>query len=373
MNSKNSIKNLLILQKIPNVGPINAKKIIAYCGGVDNVFLKSKKELLTIPGVSNKIVDEIINHQHYQHDIEDEIDFIEKNNLYVYTYLDKGYPDKLKLNEDSPLILFTKNKLNVNNYKIVSIVGTRNASEYGKANCENLIKDLAEYKDIIILSGLAYGIDICAHRAALKYNIPTIAVVAHGLNQIYPKSHYDTAKQMIVQHGNIITEFTSKSNPERENFPKRNRIVAGMSDIIIVIESGVKGGSMITAKLGNDYHKDVFAYPGNINHEFAKGCHQLIKTNRAHLIESANDIIEIMSWQKENDSNNQNNSIQTSLFIELNEEEEKITDCLKNEKLHIDVISNLTGLTQSTLAANLLNLEFQGIVSSLPGKVYKLN
>lgn len=369
MNHKNKIKTLLTLQKIPNIGAINAKKIIAYCGGIEQVFNKSKKELLNIPGISNKIVDAIINHTIYEEEVKEEITFLEKNNLFAYSYLDKEYPNKLKINEDAPLILFTKNKLSINNHKIVSIVGTRNASEYGKSNCEKLIKDLSEIEDIIILSGLAYGIDICAHRAALKHNIPTIAVVAHGLNQIYPKAHYDTAKQIIHQNGNIITEFTSNSNPERENFPKRNRIVAGMSDIIVVIESGVKGGSMITAKLGNDYHKDVFAYPGNIHHEFAKGCHQLIKTNRAHLVESAKDIIEIMTWQKQD---KKVHHIQTSLFTELNDEEKLIMNCLKQEKKHIDIIGHQTGLTQSNLASNLLTLEFKGMIKTLPGKTFEI-
>ena len=352
---------------IPGVGDINGRKLISYCGGVEAVFKEKKTALLKIPGIGSSTVNSIIS-QSVLKRAEEEIAFIEKHRISPLFYLDKSFPRRLNHCADAPLMVYYKGNADLNSEKIVSIVGTRRSTEYGRRICNEIIEELATL-NILVVSGLAYGIDTCAHKAALKNDLNTIGVLAHGLDRLYPADNRNLAKEMGKQ-GGLITEFLSNTNPDRENFPKRNRIVAGLADAVIVIESAARGGALITAGIANSYNRDVFAVPGKLHSKYSEGCNMLIKTNRAALMQSAADVILMMQWQPES----KKPAKQRKLFVELSPDQEKIVEILKeNEETHIDDIVIKSGFTGSKIAAVLLNLEFDGVVSSLPGKMYRLN
>ncbi|MCK4360783.1 MAG: DNA-processing protein DprA [Bacteroidales bacterium] len=351
---------------IPGVGDIVGKKLIAYCGSVEAVFKEKKKLLLKIPGIGKSTVNSIIN-QNILERAEEEIRFIEKYKIDTLFYLDDKYPYRLKQCEDSPMLLFYKGTADLNAPKIISIVGTRKASEYGKEICSSLIEGLIE-QNILIVSGLAYGIDTCAHKTSLESNLKTVGVLAHGLDKVYPQLNKSLAEKML-NNGGLLTEFLSKTTPDRENFPKRNRIIAGLSDAVIVIESAIRGGALITADIANSYNRDVFAVPGRLYDKYSQGCNNLIKTNRAALVQSAEDIKYIMGWEIMKKKTKK----QQRLFIKLSPEEETIVNILKEkQELGIDKISSLSKLSASKVASALLNLEFEGIIKCLPGKVYRM-
>jgi DNA processing protein len=353
---------------LPGIGDIIGKKLIAYCGGVEAVFKQKKSALEKVPNVGPKLVDSILS-QNVLKRAEEEITFIEKHSILPLFYLDKKYPARLKNCADSPLMLYFLGNADLNVPKIVSIVGTRNATDYGKVMCDKIIEGLTPY-DVLVVSGLAYGIDTNSHRAALENKLKTVAVLGHGLDKIYPYANKSLAQKM-VDHGGLITDYLSKTNPDRENFPKRNRIIAGISDATIVIEAGKKGGALITAEIANSYNRDVFSVPGRIGDTFSEGCNFLIKTNKAALVQSADDVAYIMGWELPGVAKK---SRQHELFVVLTEDEEKIVKVLRENDLPgIDKIIQQTGLTTSKVAAALLNLEFQGLLRALPGKVYKLD
>lgn len=353
---------------IPLIGDINAKKLLAYCGSAEAVFQEKKTKLMKIPGIGETIADTVIKSQSVLDRADEEIEFITKNNIEPLFFLDDNYPQRLKNCFDSPIMLYFKGTADLNNQKTIGIVGTRQATEYGKNFCNQLIKDLSVYQPLIV-SGLAYGIDGAAHKAAIDNNIPTVGVLAHGLDIIYPSLHKSMAEKML-KNGGLLTEFLSKSNPDRENFPKRNRIVAGMCDAIIVVESGRKGGALITAEIANNYNRDVFAVPGKINDQHSMGCNFLIKVNKAALIESGADIEYILRWDKEK---SQSKSIQRQLFVELSEDEQTIVNILNEESpCSIDNLCIKANMQSSKVVAALLNMEFSGVVACLPGKQYKL-
>ena len=367
-NMKNSLKYKIALSLIPNIGDIRAKRLVAYCGSVDAVFEEKKSALEKIPGIGSSVANDVLNHTIFDR-AEEEILFIEKNNITPLFYLDKNYPKRLTHCEDSPILLYFKGNTNLNAKKTISIVGTRDATDYGKTICEKLIADLAIHH-VTIVSGLAYGIDICAHRAALENNLPTICALAHGLDKMYPSVHKTTAEKML-ENGGWLSDFTSKTIPDRENFPRRNRIVAGISDATIVIESKKGGGSLITANIANSYNRDVFAFPGKVNDVCSEGCNNLIKQNKAALIQSAADIVYILGWEESKISKN---PIQKQLFVELKAEEEILVTILKeNNSTTIDDLCFAANMPMSKVSALLLTLEFSGIVKSLHGKMYKLN
>lgn len=351
---------------IPGVGDIVGKKLIAYCGSVEAVFKEKKKLLLKIPGIGKSTVNSVINQKILER-AEEEIRFIEKYKIDTLFYLDDKYPYRLKQCEDSPMLLFYKGTADLNAPKIISIVGTRKASEYGKEICSSLIEGLIE-QNILIVSGLAYGIDTCAHKTSLESNLKTVGVLAHGLDKVYPQLNKSLAEKML-NNGGLLTEFLSKTTPDRENFPKRNRIIAGLSDAVIVIESAIRGGALITADIANSYNRDVFAVPGRLYDKYSQGCNNLIKTNRAALVQSAEDIKYIMGWEIMKKKPKK----QQRLFIKLSPEEETIVNILKEkQELGIDKISSLSKLSASKVASALLNLEFEGIIKCLPGKVYRM-
>jgi DNA processing protein len=360
----------IALTLIPHIGDVLAKRLVAYCGSPEAIFKEKKSALEKIPGIGNfhatavlKVEQEIFKRA------EQEIDFIEKNNITPLFYLDKHYPKRLTFCEDSPVMLYFKGNTNFNTEKIISVIGTREPTEYGKKICEQLIADLASY-NVTVISGLAYGIDICAHKAAIENKLPTVAVFAHGLDKIYPATHQSVAQKM-MQNGGCLTDFMSKTIPDKENFPKRNRIVAGISDATVVIESRKSGGSLITADLAGGYNRDVFAFPGRVDDATSEGCNNLIKQNKAALIQSAADLIYLLGWEQVIQPKA---PVQKQLFVELTNEEEQLVGILKEqEQINIDDICFKSKMSMSKVSAMLLTLEFSGIVKSLPGKMYKLN
>ncbi|MEI6750161.1 MAG: DNA-processing protein DprA [Bacteroidales bacterium] len=357
----------IALSLIPGIGDINAKRLVAYCGGVQAVFTERKKALLKIPGIGEATVNSLVSHNVFPR-AEKEMEFIEKYAINHFFFLDEGYPIRLKQCVDSPIMLYFKGNAALNQQRIVSVVGTRRATDYGKHICRDLIEGMASL-GVLVVSGLAYGIDTVAHKSAMDTGLSTIAVLGHGLDRIYPPLNRSLAGR-IVNQGGLLTEFLSESNPDRENFPKRNRIVAGIADATIVIEAGNKGGALITADIANSYNRDVFAVPGRIGDEFSEGCNNLIRTNRAALIHSAKDISYIMNWDISPASSA---SPQRELLLEMTPGEEKIIAILKQHgECAMDMLSAESQLVPSQLASALLNLEFEGIVKCLPGKVFRL-
>lgn len=362
-----SVLHCIALTLIPGVGDIGAKKLVAYCGSPEEIFRAKKNHLLKIPGMGVVTVNSILN-QNVLKRAEQELKFIQKYKIQTYFYLDENYPKRLKHCPDSPIMLYHKGNTDFNSPHVVSVVGTRKATEYGKKITQKIIEELAVHKTTIV-SGLAYGIDICAHKTALHCGIPTVAVLAHGLDRIYPLAHKPIAEKMLEQ-GGLLTEFMSETNPDRENFPKRNRIVAGMVDAVIVIEASITGGALITAEIANTYSRDVFAVPGRLDDTFSEGCNRLIKTNKAALIESVKDIEYLLGWT----TDEKKPKPQQKLFVDLSPEEERLVNMLREKgNTAIDDLSILSEFPMSKVAGLLLNLEFNGVVKSLPGKVYQLN
>jgi len=354
---------------INGIGNNLAKNLVAYLGNEEAVFKEKKHNLSKIPGIGAALAKEIVNHKAALSRAEEEIEFVLKNDIQCLYYTDKNYPFRLKECPDAPLIIYTKCKLNLNDARFVGVVGTRNATEYGREICRNFIAALATVPNVVIISGLAYGIDVCAHKAALDYHVPTIGVIAHGLDMIYPSVHRPVAVRMLEQ-GGLVTEYLSKTNPDRQNFVQRNRIIAGLSDAVVVVESAQKGGALITAELANDYNRDVFAFPGRVNDAWSKGCNALIRSNRASLIDSPDDFIKLMGWEnlpaKKQD-------VQMELFTELSEEEMLIYTAVRKypDGIHVNELSLVSSIPYSKLTSLLLQMEFKALVKCLPGGIYK--
>ena len=363
----NDLVYQIALSLVPNIGDVHAKALVNIYGDAASIFKAKKKELDSIEGIGTVRAKSIKDFTDFSSS-EDEIKFLEKYKITPLFITDENYPKRLLNAYDSPALLYYRGNASLNTSKIISVVGTRNNSDYGKTVCEKFVEDLKS-ENILIVSGLAFGIDTIAHKAALKNNLETVAVLAHGLDRIYPLQNKALAKQ-ITEQGGLLTEFISNTNPDKQNFPKRNRIVAGICDAVIVIESSKKGGSLITAELGNGYNKDVFAIPGRVNDSKSEGCNYLIKNNKAALINSADDFLEMMNWKA---STKQVTKKQRELFIELTPDEKIIVDILQQqENIQIDELYFKSGLSSSAVATALLMLEMQNVVLSLPGKLYKL-
>lgn len=357
----------IALSMIDGVGSVNAKKLIAYTGGVEEVFREKKKNLLKIPGISENMANQIQKAETLKA-AEKELSFISKHGIRTLFYLDEEYPLRLKQCADSPILLYVKGIASLHQEKVISMVGTRSATEYGKMCCEQIIQQLTERKHkVLVVSGLAYGIDIAAHRSALKHKLETIAVLGHGLNLIYPAVHAQYARD-IAEQGALVTEFHSQVTLDKTFFVRRNRIIAGLADATLVIESGEKGGALITAELANSYNREVFAVPGRISDPFSSGCNRLIAENKARILHTVDELENVLGWK----IIEQPRYIQTQLFADLSEEENVILSVIRhhNEML-IDLISLETNIPIHKVSAALLNLEFAGLVKSLPGKRYK--
>jgi DNA processing protein len=359
-----SKRECLALWAVPGIGSITARKLIAYAGSVEGVFGLSKTMLLKIPGIGPQLASAILNSEGFKK-AEDEMAFADKYKINIHTFFDTTYPYRLKQCEDAPLVLFSKGAPINENRKYIAMVGTRNATQYGKDFCERFIEDLSVrgYESVIV-SGLAYGIDIAAHKAALKNKMPTYGVLAHGLDSIYPTQHRKVAAEMMEQ-GGLITEFMQGVFPDKNNFVRRNRIIAGMCDALIVVESDVKGGSLLTAGMANSYNRDVFAVPGRITDKYSSGCNLFIKSNRAALLEKVADLEYQMGWQSSE------KIVQKQLFANFEGEEKVIMDVFETQNnLNIDTICQESGLPMAKVSALLLTLEFAGHIKCLPGKIF---
>ena len=364
----NELLHQLALTLIPNIGDVQAKILVQHFGEVSAIFKAKQSALEKIEGIGIIRAKSIKGFNDF-HIAEKELEFIEKFKIKTFFLTDKDYPKRLLNCYDSPTLLFYKGSADLNASKIVAIVGTRTNTEYGKQFTEKLVKDLSEH-NITIISGLAFGIDAMAHKAALKNGLPTVGVVGHGLNKIYPSDHSGLAKDMIKEGGGILSEFFSGTKPDKHNFPLRNRIVAGISDATVVVETHIKGGSMITGNLANAYNRDVFAVPGRTTDTKSSGCNHLIKYNKAILLTDADELLEVMGWKEKSKTKAKK---QKELFIELTPEEKQVVQLLQAKELvSIDEINLSSGLSSSSVAAAILNLELQNVVASLPGKMYKL-
>jgi DNA processing protein len=367
MFSKNELRCLLALQRVPNLGDASIKKLINHIGSAEGIFKEKIRDLQKIEGISAFRLKDF-SPKIVLDEAEEELKFIAENNIRCHHFLESEYPAGLKHCIDSPIVIFSKGNFNLNNKYVISIVGTRNATSHGKKACETLISELAPLKPVIV-SGFAYGIDIVAHKAALKQGLQTIVCLAHGLNQIYPKTHYKYVPQ-ILENGALFTEFWSSDPFDRTNFLKRNRIIAGMSEATVVIESAEKGGSLVTADIANSYNRDVFAMPGRTTDALSRGCNNLIKTQQAHLLSSAADLVYLMGWDLDK---KRETPVQTELFFNLNEEEERVYNFLRdNEKELLDHISIKCKLPSHKTATVLFNLEIKGLVRPLPGKLFQV-
>ncbi len=365
---ENNLVYKLALSMIPGIGGILARNLVAYTGSVDGVFSESLKSLMQIPGIGEVNARKIKNDNIFRQ-AEKELAFIDKNNIGVLFYSERNYPRRLKNCIDAPVIIYTKGNLNLDEEKVISIVGTRNATDYGKKVCEEIIQQFSERNHkVLVVSGLAYGIDIHAHKSSLKYQISTVGVVGHGLDKLYPSLHAETARKML-ENGGLVSDFPSGTKIDPPNFVRRNRIIAGLADATLVVESGETGGALITAEIASSYNRDVFAFPGRAGDFYSKGCNQLIRKNGASLIENIDDLEYFMGWENKS----KEKAVQSSLFIELNPDEEKVVNLLqKNGELFIDQISAELNFPVSRISALLLNLEFKNVLEALPGKMYRL-
>ena len=362
----NDLLYQIALTLIPNIGCVQAKILIENYNTAENVFKAKKKELSAIENIGLVRANNIKSFEDFEL-AEQEIKFIEKYKIQPLFITDKNYPQRLLHCHESPTLLYYRGNADLNTSKTISIIGTRSNTDYGKQVAEKLINDLKE-SNVLIVSGLAFGIDVIAHKCSLQNELETIAVLAHGLDTIYPRQHKTMAKE-IIQQGGLLTEFRNGEKPDKHNFPKRNRIVAGMADATIVIETAIKGGSMITAELANNYNRDVFAVPGKITDTKSAGCNHLIQNNKAVLFSDTKELMESLGWQSRKISK----KIQTELFIELNDDEKIIISILKEkDTTHIDEINIRSNLSSSSIAAAILNLELQNIITGLPGKMYKI-
>jgi DNA processing protein len=354
---------------IPGIGGALTRQLVSYCGSSENIFKQPKGKLKRIPGIGEVLAETIIN-QNILKEAENELKLAEKYNTQILFYTDQNYPERLKHINDAPALLYYKGNADLNARKIIGIVGTRQATDYGKETVQKILSDLIKH-NVLVISGLAYGIDIAAHKAALTNDQQTVGVMASGIDIIYPAAHKDIAMKML-EKGGLITENKFGSKPDAPKFPARNRIIAGMCDAIIVAEAAEKGGALITADLANGYDREVFAVPGNLGLKFSDGCNKLIKQHKAHIYTDISDLEYIMNWDSDDKSYKEKEpSIDLSA---LNKEEKEIIKILiGTDGMQMDDLSWKLQIPISKMASTLLNLEFQGLIKGLPGKKFKLN
>ena len=354
---------------LKNIGATLGKVMVSHMGSAEAIFTTSPNKLLTIPGIGEKTIREL-NFNEAMQKAAAELKFVEKNNIDVLFYTDPRYPKRLKNCFDAPTLLYSKGNADLNNRKIVSIVGTRNATDYGRELCEELVAELQQY-NIVIVSGLAHGIDVIAHKECLKHRVSTVGVLGHGLDKMYPAANKNTAEKML-EKGGLLTEYPSGTVAGPANFPARNRIVAGMADATVVVEASIKGGALITAEIANSYNRDVFAFPGRLNDTYSEGCNFLIRNNKASLLTCVADLAYSMGWEKTEDVKP---AEQFLLPLDLSDDERNIFYILQqnNAPMAIDDLTIKTNMPMSQLAMNLLNMEMQGFIRSLPGKMYKVS
>lgn len=361
----------IALTNVDGVGSVFFRQLISYCGSAENVFKAKTDKLLKIPGVGKTVI-EGLKKKDLLTDAEKILKDAEKQQVKLFFSTDKDYPSRLKSLYDAPSVLYYKGNADLSHFRSVGIVGTREATDYGKKTTEDLVAGLKPYNSLIV-SGLAYGIDIAAHKAALENDLPTIAVLASGLDIIYPSQHKKYIEQ-ILEKGGIISENPLGMQPMRNLFIARNRIIAGLSDASIIIESAAKGGSLVTAEYANNYHREVFAVPGTLANKYSEGCNKLIKQNKANIYTNVNDIVEALNWDIETTDNQtiKSKNIDLDLSLFTNEESQVISHLRQNGEMQIDELSWQTQIPINRTASLLLNLEFQGIVKAMPGKKFGL-
>jgi DNA processing protein len=365
--SEVSLKHKIALGLIPRIGDINARKLVSYFGCVEAIFKEPYRNLVKIPGIGSGIA-RYISERSYLDTAEKEVEYTVRNNIRTYFYLDSDYPFRLRQCEDSPVVFFFKGNCELNAVKILSVVGTRNATSRGKELCERIIGGLAAgHPDLIIVSGLAYGIDVASHKAALSNNLQTIGVLGHGFKTTYPSIHASISRAMVRQ-GGLLTDFISDALPERNNFLKRNRIIAGLSDATLVVESGIKGGALITADIATSYNRDVLAVPGRPEDLWSAGCNSLIKNNKAALTECSDDIEYSLGWKRDKSLP----PVQRTLFSDLNDTEKQIYELLMKEgEMTIDTLCRELEMPVYKLSSLLLQMEFKGLLKCFPGNLYR--
>lgn len=360
--------SLLALHFIPGIGDYLIRQLVSYCGSAEKVFRLPKGKLQKIPGVGFVTAEAITKGRPFEL-AEKELRHAERTKVELLFYTDEKYPSRLRQVSDAPTMLYAKGNMDLENPKTVAIVGTRQSTPYGRECVEHLVRDLVAHH-VLVVSGLAYGIDIHAHKQAVQHKLPTVGVMGSGMDVIYPSAHREVAARM-MENGGLLTEHPFGTQPDAHNFPARNRIVAALSDAVIIVEAAEKGGALITADIANSYNKDVFAMPGNLRQSHSAGCNNLIKSNRAHLLTSVKDLEYIMNWDPAVKPSRKE-SINLDTFAP--EEQLIIRTLLDNNKqLMIDEICWKSNLPISQVATTLLTLEFKGIVASLPGKLYKLS
>lgn len=362
----------IALTLIPNIGTSTIQNLIAYCGSAENVFSTSKAKLLKVPNIGEERANSIIAAKSTVLELaEEELKFISDYKIESLFFTSEKYPQRLKECADLPAMLYYKGNADLNNVKVLGIVGTRNITSYGKKVVKNIVQDL-QGTNILIVSGLAYGVDVNAHQAALKVGLPTVGVLGHGLNRMYPQEHRNIAKQMIEQ-GGLLTEYTSQDKFTHHNFPERNRIIAGMCDAVVVVESATKGGAVITAHIANSYNRDVFSVPGRVGDKFSAGCNFLLKTYKAQLVENGKDVLDAMLWDTEEQKGGKKRAGQQKITVPLSKDEQKVYQLLQaHNEIEIDRIAVLCEMNPSKLAGILLEMEMNEVLVSLPGKRYKL-
>lgn len=361
-----SVYHQIALTLLDGVGSVTARALSAHFPSTEAIFNASISQLSQVPGVGIQLARKIHAFDDFER-VEQELQFIQNNHIQTLFITDKCYPKRLSHCYDAPVLLYYRGKADLNAPKIVSIVGTRKATSYGKDLCEELIESLKVHEPLIV-SGLAYGIDAHAHQVCLNEQLPTLGVLGHGLDRIYPEVHRNLAEKM-VDRGGLLSEFPSKTLPDRENFPKRNRIIAGLADATIVVEANAKGGALITAELANSYNRDVFAFPGRVSDVYSSGCNYLIKTNRAHLITDCADVEYVLGWKRKEPMIER----QLQIPMDLTEDEKLIFELLIYHKsLAVDELLSLSKFKQSKLAVITLALEMKGLIDCLPGNRYVL-
>lgn len=370
--SEENLLHLMALLRVEGVGDIMAKKLLSYFGSAEAVWNAKTSQLSAIDGVGSVLLKNLKDKTVFEKAVQ-ELQFVQKNKIEVLYFQDEEYPDRLKHCIDGPVLLFSSGNINLKKRRIISIVGTRQITSYGMEFCRKFIEDLAPL-DPLIVSGFAYGVDIVAHQLAMENNLQTIGILAHGLNQIYPKVHKKYVAKM-EENGGFMTEFWSSSNPDKENFVRRNRIVAGIAEATIVIESAERGGSLITANMANDYSRDVFAVPGRVTDKYSQGCNNLIKTQKANVLTSAADLVYILNWDLEaivSQNQHAEKGIQKQLFVSLDADEQKIYDYLLGTgKELMDIIALQCDFPIYKISGLLLNMELKGVVRPLPGKLFE--
>lgn len=364
----------IALSRLPRLSLAAQHELLSAAGSATALY-ENRLDIRKLLPEANDCVQEALSQMDTQlHRAEEELQFAQRGHIQCIGLNDAAYPARLRECADAPIILFYKGKADLNACHVLAMVGTRQISDYGRDVCRHFVEELASLcPDILIVSGLAYGVDIRCHRAALENNLSTVAVLAHGLDQIYPRNHRDDAIQML-EMGGLVTEFLSQTNPDKKNFVQRNRIVAGMSDATIVVESAAKGGSLITADMAAGYHRDVFAFPGRVYDTYSVGCNQLIRKNKASLLTSAEDFMEAMGWETaEARTQKLSEGVQQELFPDLTADERLVVETLRNcDGMQVNLLAQKTGLPVSTLTSMLFSLEMSGIVAMKSGGTYRL-